>query len=104
MDSVVRLFAELQRRKVIRVAVTYGVVAWLVVQVAETVFEPLLLPGWALTLVVVLAILGFPVAVALAPAFPPSRPQPPWPRRPRRPCRRPASRRNPRLRCCLSWT
>jgi len=61
--------AELQRRKVFRVAVAYGVVAWVMVQVAETVFEPLQLPPWALTLVVVLAILGFPVAVALAWAF-----------------------------------
>lgn len=69
MDSAGRIWAELRRRKVVRVAVTYGVVAWLVVQVAETVFEPLQLPSWALTLVVVLAILGFPLAIALAWAF-----------------------------------
>jgi hypothetical protein len=69
MHGAVRLLAELRRRKVVRVAVTYGVVAWVLVQVAETVFEPLLLPDWALTLVVVLAILGFPLAVALAWAF-----------------------------------
>ena len=69
MESALRFFAELRRRKVIRVAVTYGVVAWLVVQVAEAVFEPLRLPDWTLTLVVVLAILGFPIAVALAWAF-----------------------------------
>jgi adenylate cyclase len=69
MERARRLFAEIQRRKVIRVAVTYGVVAWLVVQVAETVFEPLRLPDWTLTLVVILAILGFPLAVALAWAF-----------------------------------
>jgi adenylate cyclase len=69
MQSLRRFFGELKRRKVIRVAAAYGVVAWLVVQVAETVFEPLMLPGWALTLVVVLAVLGFPVAVALAWAF-----------------------------------
>jgi len=69
MGSVGKVFAELQRRKVIRVALAYGVVAWLVIQVAETVFEPLRLPDWALTLVVVLAILGFPIAMALAWAF-----------------------------------
>src|SRR5512139_758924 len=69
MKDAREFIGELQRRKVIRVAVAYGVVAWLVVQVAETVFEPLQLPPWALTLVVVLAILGFPVAVALAWAF-----------------------------------
>ena len=69
MKDVRGFIGELQRRKVIRVAVAYGVVAWVVVQVAETVFEPLQLPPWALTLVVVLAILGFPVALALAWAF-----------------------------------
>lgn len=69
MKSARRFLGELQRRKVIRVAVTYGVVAWLVVQVAEAVFDPLRLPDWTLTLVVVLAILGFPIAVALAWAF-----------------------------------
>jgi adenylate cyclase len=69
VQALRKFLAELKRRKVIRVAAAYGVVAWLVVQVAETVFEPLMLPGWALTLVVVLAVLGFPVAVALAWAF-----------------------------------
>jgi len=69
MDRAGRIWTELRRRKVVRVAVAYGVVAWLVVQVAETVFEPLQLPNWSLTLVVVLAILGFPVALALAWAF-----------------------------------
>jgi TolB-like protein/Flp pilus assembly protein TadD len=60
---------ELRRRRVMRVAVGYGVVAWLVVQVADAIFAPLGLPGWALTLVVVLAILGFPVSLVLAWAF-----------------------------------
>ena len=69
MKGAREFMAELKRRKVIRVAIAYGVVAWVVVQVAETVFEPLQLPPWALTLVVVLAILGFPVAVVLAWAF-----------------------------------
>jgi len=60
---------ELRRRRVMRVAVGYGVVAWLVVQVADAIFAPLGLPGWALTLVVVLVILGFPVSLVLAWAF-----------------------------------
>ena len=69
MERKGKLLGELKRRKVIRVAVAYGIAAWLVVQIAETVFEPLRLPEWALTLVVILVILGFPVAVALAWAF-----------------------------------
>lgn len=61
--------AELRRRKVIRVALVYAVVAWLLIQVAETTFDPLNLPDWTLTLVVMLVILGFPLAIVLAWAF-----------------------------------
>jgi TolB-like protein len=64
-----RWFAELRRRKVVRVALIYLVAAWLVIQVADAVFEPLGLPGWSLKLVIVLAALGFPLACALAWAF-----------------------------------
>lgn len=59
-------YQELKRRHVIRVVVTYAAVAWLVVQIGETTFEPLGLPPGALTFVVVLALLGFPVAAVLA--------------------------------------
>lgn len=64
-----QLLGELRRRKVIRVAIVYAVVAWVLIQVAEATFEPLRLPQWTLTLVVVLAIFGFPISVALAWAF-----------------------------------
>ena len=57
---------ELRRRKVVRVAIIYAVVAWALLQVADLTFEPLRLPGWALTLVIMLVILGFPIAVAMA--------------------------------------
>jgi TolB-like protein/Flp pilus assembly protein TadD len=63
------LFAELRRRKVIRVALVYAVVGWLLIQVAEITFEPLNLPDWTLTLVVMLTMLGFPLALVLAWAF-----------------------------------
>jgi adenylate cyclase len=61
--------AELRRRKVFRVAVVYLVAAWLVIQVADAVFEPIGLPAWSLRLVIVVAALGFPLACALAWAF-----------------------------------
>ena len=61
--------SELRRRKVVRVAVAYALVAWLLIQVAETTFEPLRLPDWSVTLVVMLAILGFPLALVLAWVF-----------------------------------
>jgi len=62
-------FAELRRRKVFRVAGVYAVAAWLAIQVADAVFEPLGLPAWTFRLVIVLALLGFPLACALAWAF-----------------------------------
>jgi len=64
-----RWFAELRRRKVFRVVVVYLVVAWLLVQVADAVFEPMGLPAWTLKLVITLVALGFPLAIALAWAF-----------------------------------
>ena len=63
------LFAELRRRRVFRVAVVYAIVAWLVIQVAETVFPLLGLPEWTVTFVVALVALGAPIALVLAWAF-----------------------------------
>jgi len=60
---------ELKRRHVFRVLAAYAVVAYVVLQVASLTFGPLHLPPAALTFVVVLAILGFPVAAVLAWAF-----------------------------------
>ncbi|MBI4545973.1 MAG: tetratricopeptide repeat protein [Gemmatimonadetes bacterium] len=63
------LFAELKRRRVFRVVVVYALAAWVVLQVAELVLPALLLPEWTFRLVVVLALLGFPIAIALAWVF-----------------------------------
>jgi TolB-like protein len=60
------LFAELKQRKVLRVAATYAVIAWLLIQVSATVGPALNLPEWTSTFVTVLLILGFPAAVVLA--------------------------------------
>ena len=62
-------FAELKRRNVYRVAVAYAVVGWLVMQVAATIVPALHLPGAITTAVVVLVLLGFPIALVLAWAF-----------------------------------
>jgi CheY-like chemotaxis protein/signal transduction histidine kinase len=61
-----RFFSELRRRKVIKVAGVYAVVAWLLIQIATQTFPVLHLPEWTATLVVILTILGFPIAVVLA--------------------------------------
>jgi eukaryotic-like serine/threonine-protein kinase len=68
-SALPRLFGELKRRHVFRVAAAYAVAAWLVVQVSATVFPHLQLPGWAVTLVIVLVALGFPLALGFAWAF-----------------------------------
>jgi serine/threonine-protein kinase len=62
-------FAELKRRNVYKVAVAYAVVAWLLIQVATATFPVLEIPNWATKLVIVLVVLGFPIALVLAWAF-----------------------------------
>lgn len=62
-------FAELKRRRIFRVAGGYLVAAWLLLQVADVVFPALRLPPWTLTFVVVVLIIGFPIALILGWAF-----------------------------------
>jgi TolB-like protein/Flp pilus assembly protein TadD len=62
-------FAELKRRNVYKVAVAYAIVGWLVMQVAATVVPALHLSDTITSAVVVLTLLGFPIAVVLAWAF-----------------------------------
>lgn len=57
---------ELQRRHVWRVAIAYAVAGWLLVQIATQVFPFFDIPNWTVRLVVVLLVLGFPVALVLA--------------------------------------
>lgn len=60
---------ELRRRKVYRVAVGYGVVGWLLIQIAATTFPAWELPGWTLRAVILAVLGGFPIALVLAWAF-----------------------------------
>jgi len=60
---------EIKRRKVFQVAVMYAVVAWLLIEVITTVEEPLNLPAWVDTFVIVLLAIGFPIALILSWAF-----------------------------------
>jgi len=62
-------FAELKRRNVYKVAIAYGVVAWLLMQIASQIFPFFEIPNWAVRLVVLVLILGFPVALIIAWAF-----------------------------------
>ena len=62
-------FAELKRRNVYKVAVAYAVVGWLLIQVATQVFPFFEIPNWAVRLVVLVILIGFPVALVIAWAF-----------------------------------
>jgi len=62
-------FEEVKRRKVYRVAVAYIIGAGGVIQLASAAFPAWELPNWALRLVIVLLLIGFPLALILAWAF-----------------------------------
>ena len=63
------LFAELKRRNVFRVAIAYGVIAWLILQVGETLAPALRLPDTVNSVLAFFLLLGFPMAVFFAWAF-----------------------------------
>lgn len=56
---------ELKRRKVVRVGAVYAATAFVVLQSAELVLPRLAVPDWAMSLIVVLVLLGFPIALVL---------------------------------------
>jgi TolB-like protein/Tfp pilus assembly protein PilF len=62
-------FKEVKRRKVYRVAAAYIIAAGGVIQLASAAFPAWELPNWALRLVIVLLLLGFPIALMLAWAY-----------------------------------
>src|SRR6266571_3911609 len=61
--------SELKRRNVYKVAVAYAVIGWLLVQVTTQVFPIFEIPNWALRLIVLAIIIGFPIALVIAWAF-----------------------------------
>src|SRR5881394_3839816 len=62
-------FEELQRRKVYRVAAAYIIAAGFIIQIGSAVFPAWELPNWTFRLVVVLLLIGFPIALILAWAY-----------------------------------
>ena len=62
-------FQELQRRKVYRVAAAYIIAAGFIIQIGSAVFPAWELPNWTLRLVVVLLLVGFPIALILSWAY-----------------------------------
>ena len=60
------LLQRLRERGVLRVAASYAVIAWLLLQIADVTFEPLGVPRWVMIALITAAVLGFPVAIMLA--------------------------------------
>ncbi len=63
------LFGELKRRNVVRVGAAYIIVGWIVVQIAQLLFEAFGTPDWVIKTVIVLIAIGFPFALLFAWAF-----------------------------------
>jgi hypothetical protein len=63
------LVSELKRRNVIRVAIAYAVVAWLLLQVADVVLNNIEAPAWVFQAILLLLVIGFPLALVFAWAF-----------------------------------
>ena len=63
------IFNELKRRNVFKVGIAYVIVAWLVAQVLQLVFESFGTPDWAIKSVLVLLATGLPFALFFAWAF-----------------------------------
>ena len=60
------LVTELRRRQVFRAAAWYAAAAWVAIQVASTIVPQFGLPDWSVRAVIVAAVFGLPVALALA--------------------------------------
>ena len=69
MSGKASFFAELKRRNVYKVAVAYAIVGWLLIQIATQVFPFFEIPNWAVRLVVLAIVIGFPIALVIAWAF-----------------------------------
>ncbi len=63
------LFGELRRRNVFRVAIAYVALAWLIIQVADIVFENIGTPDWVMKTLMFLLAIGFPLAFLFAWAY-----------------------------------
>jgi serine/threonine-protein kinase len=69
MSEKPSFFGELKRRNVYKIAVAYAVVAWLLMQVASQIFPFFEIPNWVVRLVILLLVIGFPIALIIAWAF-----------------------------------
>lgn len=62
-NNFIRFWQELKRRKVVRVITVYAAAAFVIIELINNIVEPLQLPEWTPTFVIVLLIIGFPIAI-----------------------------------------
>lgn len=65
-NRLVKFWNELKRRKVFRVIVMYAGAVYIIIELVNNVAEPLHLPEWTATLVILLLIIGFPIVAILS--------------------------------------
>ena len=65
-DKLSQFWQELKRRKVIKVIAMYAGAAYILIELANNVVEPLNLPDWTPRLVILIALIGFPMTVILS--------------------------------------
>ncbi len=63
------LIQELKRRNVFKVATAYIIAGWLIIQIVSSVFPVFKFPAWTSQFVIILVLIGFPIAIILAWAF-----------------------------------
>jgi len=67
--NISNFIEELKRRNVFKVGVAYGIAGWLIIQIVTVIEQPLNIPDWFDTIVIVLVGIGFPIALIFAWAF-----------------------------------
>ncbi|MCH8173428.1 MAG: hypothetical protein IIA70_09010 [Proteobacteria bacterium] len=62
-------FAELKRRNVVRVAIAYVVVSWVILQFVDVIQDPMSLPDWFQKVTIVFLGIGLPIALLMSWAY-----------------------------------
>ncbi len=66
LSPIAKFWKELKRRKVVKVIIVYASMSFVVLELLSILIEPLFLPNWVMTLVIVLLALGFPIAIVFS--------------------------------------
>ncbi len=67
--NIPNFIEELKRRNVFRVATAYAIAGWLIIQIATSVFPAFEFPDWTQQFVIIITMIGFPLALIFAWAF-----------------------------------